>query len=49
MNHEIERIKKKALLELAVLVASLKKYQKLEDKKFGKLHWLYNQNEIEFT
>lgn len=49
MNQEIEKIKKKTLLELAFLVASLNKYQIFEGKKFQKLHRLYNQNEIEIN
>ena len=49
MNQEIEKIKKKTLLQLAVLVVNLKKFWKLENKKFEKLHWRYKQNEIEFN
>lgn len=49
MNQEIEKFKKKTLLDLAFLVVNLKKYSKIEDEKFEKLNWLYIENEIEFN
>ena len=48
MNQKIKKIKKKTLLDLAFLVVNLKKYCKIEDKKFEKLNWKMKLSLIKF-